>query len=63
MLAAVNTASNAIKTGLFTLLVSAVVTVAIPQSMLAQEHAVVPDTIAWGAVGASLFVLGVIGYF
>jgi protein-S-isoprenylcysteine O-methyltransferase Ste14 len=63
MLAAVNTASNAIKTGLFTLFVPLVVGVGIPQSMVAKEHVLVPETIVWRVVGASLFVLGVIGYF
>jgi hypothetical protein len=51
MLATVNNAANATKTGLFTLLVPPVVGVAIPQSMVAKEHAVVPETIVWRVIG------------
>src|SRR5271165_1460961 len=59
MNAAMSTASNAIKTGLFTLLVPLVVGVWIPQRMVRAGVAV---AIAWRVAGGLLFVLGVIGY-
>jgi len=58
MNAAMSTASNAIKTGLFTLLVPLVVGVWIPQRMVRAGVAV---AIAWRVAGGLLFVLGVIG--
>jgi len=60
MNAAMSTASNAIKTGLFTLLVPLVVGVWIPQRMIANPGVAV--AIAWRVVGGLLFVVGVIGY-
>jgi len=62
MLAAMSIASNAIKTGWLTLFVPAIVGVAIPQSMVAKEHAIVPETIVWRVGGGLLFVVGAIGY-
>jgi protein-S-isoprenylcysteine O-methyltransferase Ste14 len=63
MLAVMSTVSNAIKTGLFTLFVPAIVAVGIPQSMLRERAtgAVVPVLLR--ITGAVLFVLGVAGYF
>ena len=58
-----STASNAIKTGIFTLLVPAIVGVGVPQSMVAGERAGGSGPIVSRLVGALLFVLGVIGYF
>jgi len=63
MWAAMSTASNALKTGLFTLFVPAVVGVGIPQAMLAEERTSVSRPIILRFVGGALFVLGVIGYF
>jgi protein-S-isoprenylcysteine O-methyltransferase Ste14 len=62
MWAAMSLASSAIKTGIFTLLVPAVVAIWIPQSMLGAgrfEHSSPMVCVA----GGLLFVLGVIGYF
>jgi len=61
--AAMSTASNAIKTGIFTLLVPAVVAVGVPQSMVEGERASFPGPIILRFTGALLFALGVIGYF
>ena len=59
---AMSTASNAIKTGVFTLFVPAVVGVGVPQSMVAGEHTSVsvPTFVCVG--GVILIGLGVIGY-
>ena len=58
-----STASNATKTGLFTLFVPAIVAVGVPQSMVVGGRAAVSVPIGLRLVGALLFVLGVIGYF
>ena len=58
-----NTASNAIKTGLFTLFVPLIVGVWIPQRALRGGSGSVAVPVVWRAVGGSLFVVGVIGYF
>jgi protein-S-isoprenylcysteine O-methyltransferase Ste14 len=63
MVATMSTASNAIKTGLFTLFVPLVVAMWVPRRMIANDHAGVAAPIAWRVVGGLLFVLGVIGYF
>jgi protein-S-isoprenylcysteine O-methyltransferase Ste14 len=62
MAAAMSTASNAIKTGLFTLLVPAFVGVGIPQAMVAQDRVGASGSILWRLAGGLLFVLGVIAY-
>jgi len=61
--AAMSTASNAIKTGLFTLLVPLVVAGWIPQRMIANERDGLAALDVWRVVGGLLFVIGVIGYF
>lgn len=58
-----STASNAIKTAIFTLFVPAIVAVAIPQAMVVQDRVGVSALIVMRLVGGLLFVLGVIGYF
>ena len=63
MVAAMSTASNAIKTGLFTLFVPAIVGVGIPQAMVAGERMGVATSIVWRFAGGLLFVLGTTGYF
>lgn len=63
MLATMSTASNAIKTGLFTLFVPAVVALYVPQRMLVTGHSPLVVPIIWRVVGGLLIVLGVIGYF
>lgn len=63
MLAAMSTASSAIKTGLFTLFVPLVVGMWIPQRMIVRGYAGVVTPIAWRVAGGLLLVLGVIGYF
>ena len=63
MVASMSTASNAIKTGLFTLFVPLVVALWIPQRMIATGHAGMAAPLVWQVVGSLLFVLGVIGYF
>ncbi len=63
MVATMSTATNAIKTGLFTLFVPLVVGVWIPQRMIASDHAGVAAPLVWQVVGGLLFVIGVIGYF
>jgi protein-S-isoprenylcysteine O-methyltransferase Ste14 len=63
MVATMSTATNAIKTGLFTLFVPLVVAVWIPQRMIATDHAGMAVPLVWQIVGGLLFVIGVIGYF
>lgn len=63
MWAAMSTASNAIKTGIFTLFVPAVVGVGIPQVMVAGERAGDSGPAILRFAGGLLFALGVIGYF
>jgi len=63
IVAAMSTASNAIKTGIFTLLVPAIVAVGVPQSMAAGERTSVSVPIILRFAGGLIFVLGVIGYF
>ena len=60
---AMGTVSNAIKTGLFTLLVPPIVGIGIPQRMLGERSAGAAVPIIWRVVGVFFFVLGVIGYF
>ena len=55
-----STASNAIKTALFTLFVPLIVAVWVPQRMLG---AGVAAAMPWRIAGAMLFVLGAAGYF
>ena len=56
-------ASNAIKTGLFTLFVPAIVGVGIPQAMVVGDRVGVSGLVVIRFVGGLFFVLGVIGYF
>ena len=63
MAAAMGTASNAIKTGIFTLFVPAIVGVGIPQAMVAEDRVGVSGLIVLRLVGGLIFVLGVAGYF
>jgi protein-S-isoprenylcysteine O-methyltransferase Ste14 len=63
MCAAMSTASNAIKTGIFTLLVPLVVAVWVPHRMGSGGSAEVVVPVVWRVVGGLLFVLGAIGYF
>ena len=58
-----NTASSAIKTGLFTLFVPLVVGVWIPQRMVSNASGSIVVPIGWRVAGGWLFVVGVIGYF
>jgi len=58
-----STASNAIKTGLFTLFVPLVVAVWVPQRMIANGRDGLAALDVWRVVGGLLFVIGVIGYF
>ena len=60
---AMSTASNAIRTGVFTLFVPAVVAVGLPQSMVMRGPAAVSQSIILRIAGGVLIVLGVIGYF
>lgn len=62
MVATMSTASNAIKTGLFTLFVPLIVAAWIPQRMLPKHDEGMGAPIVWRVVGGLLFVLGVIGY-
>src|ERR1019366_10691732 len=62
MWAAMGTASNAIKTGIFTLFVPAIVGVGIPQAMVAEDRVGVSGLIVLRLVGGVIFVLGVAGY-
>lgn len=57
-----STASNAIKTGIFTLFVPLVVGVWIPQRMIANGDVRIAIPIGWRVAGGLLFVVGVIGY-
>jgi protein-S-isoprenylcysteine O-methyltransferase Ste14 len=63
MWATMSMASNAIKTGLFTLFVPAIVGVGIPQAMVVGDRVGVSGRIVVRLFGGLLFVLGVIGYF
>ena len=63
MWAAMSTASNALKTGLFTLFVPAIVGAGIPQAIVAENRVGVSGSILVRVVGGLLFVLGVTGYF
>jgi protein-S-isoprenylcysteine O-methyltransferase Ste14 len=63
IVAAMSTTSSAIKTGLFTLFVPAVVAVGVPQSMVTGERIGGSGTIVVRFAGGLLFALGVIGYF
>jgi protein-S-isoprenylcysteine O-methyltransferase Ste14 len=58
-----STASNAIKTGLFTVFVPLIVGVGIPQAMIAQDQVAISGVIIARLAGGLLFVAGVIGYF
>ncbi|HEY4932887.1 MAG TPA: isoprenylcysteine carboxylmethyltransferase family protein [Terriglobales bacterium] len=58
-----STASNAIKTGVFTLFVPAIVGIGIPQSMVTGEPARGSGPAILRFAGGLLFVLGVFGYF
>ena len=63
MLAAMTTASNAIKTAVFTLFVPLIVGVWVPQRMIpGGRHSLVESHVVQ-VIGAVLFALGVIGYF
>ena len=57
-----STASNAIKTALFTLFVPLVVAVYVPQRMIGSEHMSGSVPLAWRAIGVALFIMGTIGY-
>lgn len=63
MKAAMSTASNAIKTGIFTLFVPLIVGVWVPQRMIANGRNGLAALDVWRVIGGVLFVLGVIGYF
>ena len=63
MAAAMSTASNAVKTGLFTLFVPAIVGVGIPQAMVVGDRVGVSGLVVIRFVGGLFFVLGVIAYF
>ncbi len=63
MWTAMGTASNAIKTALFTLFVPLIVGVAIPQMMASEGRANASESVLVRAAGIMLFVLGAIGYF
>ena len=63
MAAAMSTASNAIKTVMFTVFVPLVVAVWIPQRMTANGHTAVDVPFVWRMLGSLLFASGVIGYF
>jgi protein-S-isoprenylcysteine O-methyltransferase Ste14 len=63
MWATMSMASNAIKTGLFTLFVPAIVGVGIPQAMVVGDRVGVSGLVVIRFVGGLFFVLGVIGYF
>src|ERR1017187_4519469 len=63
MRAAMSTASNAIKTGIFTLFVPAIVGIGIPQAMVAEDRVGASGTMLLRVVGGVLFATGVIGYF
>src|ERR1039457_1129263 len=63
MWATMSMASNAIKTGLFTLFVPAIVGVGIPQAMVVGDGVGVSGLVVVWFVGGLFFVLGVIGYF
>ena len=63
MWAAMSTASNAIKTGVFTLFVPAIVGIGIPQAMVAEDRVAASGLISLRVVGGLLFVVGVMGYF
>src|ERR1035438_1125470 len=63
MWAAMSMASDAIKTGLFTLFVPAIVGVGIPQAMVVGDRVGVSGLVVIRFVGGLFFVLGVIGYF
>src|ERR1017187_3289462 len=63
MWATMSMASNAIKTGLFTLFVPAIVGVGIPQAMVVGDRVGVSGLVVIRLAGGLFFVLGVIGYF
>jgi protein-S-isoprenylcysteine O-methyltransferase Ste14 len=63
MVAPMSTASNAVKTGLFTLFVPLVVAVWVPQRMIASGETSLVVPISRQAAGTALFVLGALGYF
>ena len=63
MWAAMSMASNAIKTGIFTLFVPAIVGIGIPQAMVAEDRVGASGLVVIRFVGGLFFVLGVIGYF
>jgi protein-S-isoprenylcysteine O-methyltransferase Ste14 len=63
MVATMSTASNAIKTGLFTMFVPLVVAVWIPQRIASGRIGSAAEPIMPRIVVAALFVMGVIGYF
>ncbi len=60
MVVPMSTASNAIKTGVFTLLVPLVAGVWFPQTMVRADVAI---ALIWRIAGGLLFALGAIGYF
>jgi len=63
MLAAMSTASNAIKTAVFTLFVPLIVGVWIPQRMIPRGRDSLVEFHVLQVIGSVLFALGVIGYF
>ena len=62
MTAAMKTASNAIKTGIFTLFVPVVVAVWVPQRMIANDHSGVIPELTLRVAGILLLLVGAIGY-
>ena len=63
MVAAMSTASSAIKTGVFTLLVPLVVAVWVPRRLIANGSDNVAVPLALRVIGVLLFTLGALGYF
>jgi protein-S-isoprenylcysteine O-methyltransferase Ste14 len=62
MTAAMKTASNAIKTGIFTLFVPVVVAGWVPQRMIANDHSGVIPELTLRVAGILLLLVGAIGY-
>jgi hypothetical protein len=63
MVATMDTASNAIKTGPFTLFVPLVVGVWVPQRMLSERSGSAAMLSVSRVIGSVVFTLGVVGYF
>ena len=63
MVVTMSTASNAIKTGLFTLFVPLVVAAWVPQRMLSARIDGLAVPVLARVIGAAFFVIGAIGYF